>query len=217
MRALRRGRRGRRPAGPGWRAIVGLAGTACLFASGAVPPAAAQEAPPRPDSSFLSPPVDAPPVSPGGAFLRSLLVPGWGHAAVGAHSRGAFYFSAAVGSGYMLFKTTSNRAAASRVLDARVRTVEAELRLAGTPEDSIAIRVEEDERVQEAQALVDTRSQQVQDWAALGIFIVLLSGADAFVSAHLMDFPEPLTLETVPGRPGRIEVGARFPWAGPGR
>jgi hypothetical protein len=74
--------------------------------------------------------------------------------------------------------------------------------------------VEEDPRVQEAQELRDTRSQQVQDWAALGIFILLLSGADAFVSAHLMEFPEPLTLEVLPEN--RLLVGIRLPVQGPG-
>ena len=33
-----------------------------------------------------------PPISPGGAFLRSLVIPGWAQAELGAQSRGAFYF-----------------------------------------------------------------------------------------------------------------------------
>ena len=33
-------------------------------------------------------------ISPRSAFIRSALVPGWGHAGVGAFVRGAFYFSA---------------------------------------------------------------------------------------------------------------------------
>lgn len=153
-------------------------------------------------------------VGPGGAFWRGLLIPGWGHAAVGSYGRGAFYFAAASGVGFMLHKTVSNRNAARRIRDARASSVVRELIVAGTPADSILILVEEDPRVQEAEELRDTRSQQVQDWAALGIFILLLSGADAFVSAHLMDFPEPLTLEVLPEN--RVQVGVRLPVQGPG-
>jgi hypothetical protein len=173
--------------------------------------------PPRipPEQSFLAAPA-APSrnVGPGGAFWRSLLVPGWGHAAVGAYGRGAFYFAGASSVGFMLHKSVSNRNAAQRVRDARASAVARELIVAGTPADSILILVEEDPRVQEAQDLRDVRGQQVQDWAALGIFIMLLSGADAFVSAHLMDFPEPLTLEVLPEN--RLLVGVRVPVPGPG-
>lgn len=201
------------------RTLVRAVARACIPAAALAVPASglAQEAGVPADSSFLAAPVQQSPVSPGGAFLRSLVLPGWGHAAVGAYSRGAFYFSAAAGVGYMLFKSTTNRAAAARVRDARAQTVEARLILAGTPVDSIPLLVEEDEGVQEAKALLDGRSQQVQDWAALGIFIVLMSGADAFVSAHLVDFPQPLSIDVVPGQPGRVEVGMRIPYQGPGR
>ena len=114
----------------------------------------------------------------------------------------------------MLHKTISNRNTAQRVRDARASAVARELIVAGTPADSILLLVEEDPRVQEAQELRDVRGQQVQDWAALGIFIMLLSGADACVSAHLMDFPEPLTLEVLPEN--RVLVGVRVPVPGPG-
>lgn len=169
---------------------------------------------PREGDSFLSPPAEPPGVGPGGAFWRSALVPGWGHAAVGAYSRGAFYFTAGAGSGYMLLKSMARRDAAQRLTDGRAATVEAELRFGGTPEDSIPLLVAEDERVQAAQGVAEARSQQVQDWAALGIFILLLSGADAFVSAHLMEFPVPLQIDVQPQ--GRIEVGGRIPFPGPG-
>ncbi len=33
-----------------------------------------------------------PPISAGGAFLRSLVIPGWAQAELGAETRGAFYF-----------------------------------------------------------------------------------------------------------------------------
>ncbi len=206
-----------------WRPVRGPAIWVLALGQLALSPAVAsgQETdtlpPPRipPDQSFLaSPTAPSRNVGPGGAFWRSLLVPGWGHAAVGAYGRGAFYFGAAASVGFMMHKTVSNRNAAQRIRDARASSVARELIVAGTPPDSILILVEEDPRVQEAQELRDTRSQQVQDWAALGIFILLLSGADAFVSAHLMEFPEPLTLEVLPEN--RLLVGIRLPVQGPG-
>ena len=35
-------------------------------------------------------------VSPGGAFLRAVLVPGWGHVSIGANARAGAYFAIAV-------------------------------------------------------------------------------------------------------------------------
>jgi len=57
--------------------------------------------------------VEAPPStgrpSPGGAFLRSVLVPGWGQAASGSYGRAAFYFLAQAGNVWMAYKTDSLR------------------------------------------------------------------------------------------------------------
>lgn len=170
----------------------------------------AQEA--APDS------VDVDGVSPGGAFLRSLLVPGWGQAAAGAYTRAGFYVLAQSGTGWMLTKTQSSRKSAQASRDFWAQEVEAELRALGiTDPDSLRILVEEDERVAEAQGLADARSRQMEDWVALGIFVLLLGGADAFVSAHLADFPEPLTVETGPGpAPGQVEIGFSLHVGGPG-
>ena len=46
------------------------------------------------------------------------------------------------------------------------------------------------------------KRQQVQDWVVLWIFNHLFAGADAFVSAHLQDFPKELKLQAGPGRVG---------------
>ena len=43
------------------------------------------------------------------------------------------------------------------------------------------------------------KRQQVQDWVVLWIFNHLFAGADAFVSAHLQDFPKELKLRVGPG------------------
>ena len=73
--------------------------------------AAQQAADAEAGDSILVPPVpqspsdSAPGPGPAGAFLRGVLVPGWGHAASDATTRGAFYFGAESLAGWMLYKT----------------------------------------------------------------------------------------------------------------
>lgn len=47
-------------------------------------------------------------------------------------------------------------------------------------------------------AHVTTKKQEVQDWAVLLVFNHLFAGAEAFVSAHLQDFPSDLHIRAVP-------------------
>jgi len=49
---------------------------------------------------------------------------------------------------------------------------------------------------------VEGKRQEVQDWLVLLIFNHLMAGAEAFVAAHLQDFPEDLKLRAVPGGVG---------------
>ena len=142
-------------------------------------------------------------VSPGGAFLRSLVIPGWGHAAVESYTRGGFYFAAESMSGGMVLKSLLRREAAEELVALRRQAVESRLRAQGREDpDSIAALVDADEDVQAAEGLVESRSQQVEDWTALTVFLLFLGAADAYVSAHLQDFPEPLEVEV--GGDGRV-------------
>jgi hypothetical protein len=45
---------------------------------------------------------------------------------------------------------------------------------------------------------LEAKRQEVQDWVVLWIFNHLFSGAEAYVSAHLQDFPRDLKLQVVP-------------------
>lgn len=116
-----------------------------------------------------------PPASPMGAFFRSLVLPGWGQAAVDQPLRGAFYFAMETGSLYMLFKSKSKLDAAERAL----------------PADS---------------ALIESRKNQVEDWAVLAAFWALFAGIDAWVSAQLWDFQG----EVVPPPDGSAGVAFRY-------
>ncbi|HXF94781.1 MAG TPA: hypothetical protein VNI61_01645 [Gemmatimonadales bacterium] len=46
--------------------------------------------------------------------------------------------------------------------------------------------------------LLDSKKQEVEDWLVLWVFNHLFAGAEAFVSAHLRDFPPDLRLRAVP-------------------
>lgn len=72
---------------------IGLAALAPTVVAAQQEPAQQEAAPP---DTFFS----KPPLSPGGAFIRSLVLPGWAQAELGSESRGALYFLA---EGFSLF------------------------------------------------------------------------------------------------------------------
>ncbi len=146
-------------------------------------------------------------ITPGGAFLRSLVLPGWGHAVTGSPTRGAFYFTAQAGTAWMLGKSIQRRREARRFREEEARIVRSRHQAAGVSSpDSLNALVRLDQEVGAWDALIDSRSQQVEDWVALGIFLALLGATDAFVAGHLMDRPEPLTFGVAP----RPEGGWQF-------
>ena len=180
--------------------------------------AAGQNDPPPPPPQ-AQPEVEAPEleyssgVSPLGAFLRAIVVPGWGHAAVGSHGRGGFYLTTQAVTGWMLAKTASRRSSARELRAVRETQLRADLALEGvTDETEILARIEADEDWAGADRLAGARQQQFEDWLALGIFTVLLSGADALVSAHLQDFPD-VTLTPTTDE-GRMELRVSVPLGG---
>jgi len=159
----------------------------------------------------------APQLSPGGAFLRSLAIPGWGQAATGSYSRASFYFLTESASAFMLFKTVRQLNSARDRLDFWTGIAERDAIASGiTDADSLAAAIEAHPGVAEMTALEEARAQQREDWIAFGLFMLLLGGADAFVSAHLRDFPDPVQVSALPAPAGelpRMEVSFRLPWS----
>ncbi len=150
-------------------------------------------------------------ISPSGAFLRGAIIPGWGHTATGSLTRGAFYFSMEALAGWMVFKTQRRLGVAQDQAALWEARATAELMAQGITEfEAIEAALENNEQVARFRGLVDARQEQREDWLAVAIFTLLLSGVDAFVSAHLGNFPEPLTIEGDPGG-GVLEVGFRVP------
>ena len=126
---------------------------------------------------------------PGQAFLRSLVLPGWGQSSIGAPGRGAIYFALEAGSLWMVYK--SDR----KLSEARER----ERFLIETG------RLEEGR----TSGLVREREAQREDWITLSVFWLFFSGADAFVAAHLRDFDERVGVEPAPG--GGLQLQTRIP------
>lgn len=202
------GRR-RRPVAPVLVALLVLAGAAPWTGGAGL---GAQE-PPTPVSGGQRPLPEPLDISPGGAFLRALAFPGWGHAAIGSHTRGAFYFGAQATTTYTLFRTRIRVGEAQDRVRFRENVLLQRLAAEGvTDPDAIEQRFEEDATLGELRSLLDARKEQQEDLVAFGIFLLLLSGADAYVSAHLARFPDPLELEARPGPAGSgtFDVGIRL-------
>jgi hypothetical protein len=128
-------------------------------------------------------------VSPRGAFLRSLVLPGWGQSEIGAPERGVIYFALEAGSLWMVLKSQH------KLNQAYDR--EEILRLTG--------QLAEDR----TSGLVRARRAQREDWIALSVFWLFFAGADAFVGAHLRDFDA--QVGTAPGPQGGVQVQGSIP------
>lgn len=127
--------------------------------------------------------------SPTGAMLRSFVLPGWGQASYDRYLRGGVYFTGHVGNTYMVLKTLARLDEAEDRAERWEVAARDSLVAAGVPADSIEIRVDEHAEVQRFRGLADARREQREDWVALGLFWILVSGVDAYVTAQLADFP----------------------------
>jgi hypothetical protein len=151
-------------------------------------------------------------VSPGGAFLRSALVPGWGHAAIGSYTRGGFYFILESATAYTFLRTRRRLSEANQRAALRESVVRENLADEGISDpQEIETRIGQDEALSSFQDLADSRKGQQEDLVAFGIFLLFLSGADAYVSAHLARFPAPIEVQVAPMSAGRAEVSLSIP------
>jgi hypothetical protein len=129
---------------------------------------------------------------------------------VGAYVRGAFYFTAEAASALMIFKTQTRIDRTRKRLEIREAVVTARLEAGGVTEPgAIETALAEDPEIEDLRALEETRAGQREDWIALGLFLMLIGGADAYVSAHLADFPTPVVIE--PSPTGGMQVGLSLP------
>jgi hypothetical protein len=156
--------------------LIFLATQASLTAQVVPRPQTQQQQQQRPDPSDTIPVPPfrfEPPVSPFGAFARSLLLPGWGQAIMGRRGTGAFFV---FWEGIALTMTVKS-----------VRQLHYQ--------ESIDVHPDS----------LDNKRAEVEDWLVLLIFNHLVAGAEAFVSAHLWDFPADLGARALPN--GSVGVG----------
>jgi hypothetical protein len=139
-----------------------------------------------------------------------MILPGWGHAAIDTPGRGGFYVGVDGGILLMILKTRARLGSARSLVSVREDLARARLERDDVTEpEALDAAIAADLGVIDAEALVASREGQQEDWVALGIFFVLLGGVDAYVSAHLNDFPEPLGIG--PGVEGGIELSVSLP------
>jgi hypothetical protein len=120
--------------------------------------------------------VGRPPISPRSAFLRSLIVPGLGQAALDRGTAGGIFVSLEALSLLMTIKSRRDLRVARRLeADSVFFGIDADGDTAFVP-SPVAGRVR-------------ARKQHVEDWVALLIFNHLFAAADAFVAAQLWDVP----------------------------
>ena len=177
----------------------------------------AQEVPPAPEpveDVAADSVVSSPGIAPSGAFLRAVLLPGWGHSSIGSYTRGGFYFAVETTTAWGLLSTIRRLTETRQRITFREEVLRAEQADLGiTDPDEIQEALDDDEVLDDLLDLLAAREDQQEDWAALGIFLLFLAGADAFVSAHLADFPTPITIDAQPLPGGRVElsVGVKLP------
>lgn len=132
------------------------------------------------------------PISPGGAFLQSLLIPGRGQITLGKRNASRFYFAVEALSIGMIIKSYGDLREAKRH---EGDSVAVEWDVDPVTGDSTPTRFEPTRFTPE---LTNARRTHVEDWIALLIFNHLLSAADAYVAANLWDFPARVTVRARP-------------------
>lgn len=145
---------------------------------------------------------------PGKAMMRSMLLPGWGQFSVGAWKRGALFAALQGSSYYMLVRTNSRLNKAEEKLDARTGFVRDSL-IAEADTAGLEARLDSTVLVNAERSLVTSRERHLQDWITYTIFFTLASGVDAFVAAHLADFP--VQIETEPRLNGSVDLRLSVP------
>lgn len=158
---------------------------------------------------------------PGGAFVRSLIIPGWGQSEFGAYTRGGVYYAGWTANWFMNVKNHVRLSEARTRLDLRTAQIRAMLIAEAPDPDSMRAvldttnvlqeTVREDAIGADIRDLIRSREQQREDWIAWSLFWLLASGIDAFVTAHLHEFPAVIDVEPNPDRSVSVRVDVPFP------
>jgi hypothetical protein len=179
----------------------------------------AQEPVIAPDTMAIADTIPSSFPSPRAAFFRALAVPGWGHVYVDEYSRGAVYFTLQSTSIFMLVKTL-RRLDDVQDRDDRLTRLATDSLAVVIAADTMLARVLADPEAYEAalltypglanaRGLARARRQQRQDWITYTLFFTFAAAVDAYVTAHLKDFPADIT--TQPNVNGGLTLGVSVP------
>ncbi len=153
-------------------------------------------------------------VSPRTAFLRSLVIPGWGEASAGNYVRGAFFFALAATSDAMLGVTLHRLSQAEDVWNANIADSMAAATQRGDslPKANPALWHAQNDTIKVAGwSLVRARRKQREDRIFQALFVTLIGGVDAYINAQLSDFPAGVGVEPKEGGGYRIRVDIPLP------
>ncbi len=164
-----------------------LTHTAPLIAQNPVrPQQPQQQQQPQPEDTIPVPPFRyQPPVSPAGAMLRSMLLPGWGQGVLGRRGAGAAFVFFEGLAFTMWVKSLHQQ-------DYLERTTEETEQEVGGDDNPL-----------------QSKSAEIEDWFVLLAFNHLLAGLEAYVSANLWDFPVELEARALPH--GSLGLGVAVP------
>ncbi|MEN8376365.1 MAG: DUF5683 domain-containing protein [Gemmatimonadota bacterium] len=161
--------------------------------------------------------------SPAGALVRSLLLPGWGQLNVGSHGRGFVYMAVHGVNTFMVVKTFNRLddvrerrdlavdAARDSIVDLALSDTILARVLEEVP-DTLDVLAEADPEASRLTRLSEARRQHREDWLVWSGFWILANGIDAFVAAHLADFPAQIDVEPVrEAGESRLRLGVTVP------
>lgn len=192
---------------------------ACLAVIATAAPVRAQNPVLEPDTMPVADTIPRELPSPRAALVRAMLVPGWGHLYTEEYAHGTVYFAIQSTSWFMLGKTIRRlNEVADREDRLRVLAADSlELAMAADPE--LAEALEDPDAYEEAlltypglrnaRNLARARRQQRQDWITYTLFFTFAAAVDAYVTAHLKDFPTDIIAEPAVG--GRFNLGVQIP------
>jgi hypothetical protein len=197
-----------------------MLGAACMAGLAGALPAVAQDPVLAPDTMPVADTIPRELPSPRAAFVRALLVPGLGHAYVGEYTRGGVYFSLQSTSWFMLVKTLRKLDDVKDRDGALTALAVDSLAAAMAADPDLAEQLQNDPvayenalltypGLQHTRLLARARRQQRQDWIAYTLFFTFAGAVDAYVTAHLKDFPADVTAQ--PSSDGGLSIGAHIP------
>ncbi len=152
------------------------------------------------------------PITPGRAFLSSLLVPGTGQAALDRPYAGGVFMLLEVMSLTMMHRASEDLSLArSFSRDSMPLTYQTDPVTGVVAIDSLGNPVVTSwQGSKYSRGIVRARRLHLEDWVAVLFFNHLFAGADAYVAAHLWDLPEKVAVLRTPDGHTRVGLTLRF-------